>query len=75
MHNFINRCQVYELLEFPIFRSIVVQTNMFFCWSAMLVCPARHTRRFDSLFSHNSKSYSKFELPYEDGSRTVIGVK
>ena len=37
-----------------------------------------HTRRFVSNFSHNSKSYSKFGLSYEDGLRavtTVMGVK
>ena len=35
----------------------------------------QHTGRFDSNFSHIYKPYSKFGLPYEDGSRTVMGVK
>ena len=34
-----------------------------------------HTGTFDSNFSQISKDYSKFGLPYEDGSRTVMGVK
>ena len=37
--------------------------------------PKSHTRRFDSKFSHNSNSYSKFWLPYEDGPRAVKGIK
>ena len=35
--------------------------------------PKSHTRRFDSNFSHNSKSYDKFGLPYEDRPRAVMG--
>ena len=38
-------------------------------------CNCAHTRRFDSNFSHNSKSYSKFGLPYEGGPMDVMGVK
>ena len=36
--------------------------------------PYYHTGRFDSNFSHISKSYGKFGIPYEDGSRAVMGV-
>ena len=40
MHNSINRCQAYELLEFPIFHLIVSQKNTYvLSWSAMLVLP------------------------------------
>ena len=35
-------------------------------WSAKI-----HIGTFDSNFSHISKSYSKFELPYKDGSRAA----
>ena len=42
---------------------------------AGLVVEPFHTGRFDSNFSHISKSYSKFGFPYEDGSRAVMGVK
>ena len=35
----------------------------------------KHTGTFDSNFSDISKSYSKFGLPYKDGSRAVMGIK
>ena len=40
-----------------------------------LVVEPVHAGRFDSNFSHISKSYSEFGVPYEDGSRAVMGVK
>ena len=51
-------------------KKMKISTLQNICFSSIV-----HTRRFDSNFSHNSKSFSKFELPYEDGPRTVMGVK
>ena len=45
------------------------------CAKVAFTATTFHTGTFDTDFSHISKSYSKFGLLYEDGSRVVMGVK